>query len=113
MAAVRDIVILTSVQTQYRSQFGKYGGSLAEIGPAENSVHAGPWAAGLIPASLASGRKDGYSFKIARTPGGYSIHAEPIIFGKTGHRTFYADQSMMIHQNWGQEPASADSPEFK
>ena len=59
MAAVRDIVIVTSMQTQYMSQFGKYAGSLAELGPAGNGVRPGPWAADLIPASLAWGQKDG------------------------------------------------------
>jgi hypothetical protein len=113
MAAVRDIVTIVSVQTQYMAEFGKYAGSLAELGPAGNGVRPGPWAADLIPASLASGQKGGYSFKIARTPGGYSIDADPIVFGKTGRRTFYADQSMIIRQNWGPEPASERSPEFK
>jgi hypothetical protein len=113
MAVLRDIQAIISMQTQYVSQFGKYAGSLAELGPAGNGVRPGPWAADLIPASLASGQKEGYSFKIARTPGGYSINADPIVFGKTGRRTFYTDQSMIIHQNWGPEPASADSPEFK
>ena len=113
MAAVRDIQTIVSMQAQYMSQFGKYAASLAELGPAGNGVRPGPWAADLIPASLASGQKDGYLFRIARTPGGYSINAEPIVFGKTGRRTFYTDQSIIIHQNWGPEPSSADSPEFK
>ena len=113
MAAVRDIQTIVSMQAQYMSQFGKYAASLAELGPAGNGVRPGPWAADLIPASLASGQTDGYLFRIARTPGGYSINAEPIVFGKTGRRTFYTDQSIIIHQNWGPEPSSADSPEFK
>ena len=113
MAAVRDIVTIMSMQTQYMSQFGKYAASLAELGPAGNGVRPGPWAADLIPASLASGQKDGYLIRIARTPGGYSINAEPIVFGKTGHRTFYTDQSMIIRQNQGPEPSSENSPEFK
>jgi len=103
-AALRDIEIISSMETQYFSQFGRYASSLTELGP---------WAADLIPASLASGRKDGYVFTATRIAAGYTVHATPILFGKTGRRTFYVDQSMVIRQNWGPEPASANSPEFK
>ncbi len=34
-------------------------------------------------------------------------------FGNSGSRTFYSDQSMVIRQNYGQEPATANSPEMK
>jgi hypothetical protein len=30
-----------------------------------------------------------------------------------GSRTFYSDQSMVIHQNFGAEAATASSPEMK
>jgi type IV pilus assembly protein PilA len=113
MAALRDILTITSMQTQYLSQFGKYAGSLAELGPAGDDVRPGPQAADLIPASLASGQKGGYLFTMASTQGGYTINAAPIVFGRTGQRTFYADQNLVIHQNRGQESASGHSPVFK
>lgn len=47
------------------------------------------------------------------TPSGYSINANPKVYNSSGRRTFYTDQSMIIHQNWSQEPASATSPELK
>jgi len=43
---------------------------------------------------------------------GYSIQAVPMVFGSTGSRTFYADQSLAIHQNYCPEPAMAYSKEF-
>jgi hypothetical protein len=113
MAAIRDIEIISSMQTQYFSQFGKYASSLVELGPPASGFNAGSWGANLIPTSLASGRKNGYVFTVAGVPSGYTVRATPILFGKTGRRTFYVDQRMMIHQNWGPEPASANSPEFK
>lgn len=70
-------------------------------------------AAKLIPASLASGEDDGYRFVMTATPGGYTLVATPEVFGKTERRTFFLDQDGTIHQNWGQEVASVDSPEFK
>jgi len=48
----------------------------------------------------------------SREPG-YTINSSPVAFGKSGHRTFYAEESMVIHQNWELEPASAESPKFK
>jgi hypothetical protein len=69
--------------------------------------------ANLIPGSLASGEKDGYRFVMTATPGGYTLVATPEVFGKTGRRTFFLDQDGIVHQNWGPELASADSPEFK
>ena len=95
----------------YQSQFGKFAASLSGLGPAGGT--AGPRAANLIPASLASGEKDGYLFVIALTPVGYSVNANPKAFGGTGRRTFYLDQDGIVYQNWSQEPASVVSPEFK
>ena len=42
-----------------------------------------------------------------------SIVASPEVFGSTGRRTLYLDQDGIVHENWGPELASADSPEFK
>jgi type IV pilus assembly protein PilA len=111
--AIRDMEIITSMQTQYFSQFGKYATSLTELGPPASGGNAGPSGANLIPTSLASGWKNGYVFTVAGIPAGYTVRVTPILFGKTGRRTFYVDQRMSIHQNWGPEPASANSPEFK
>ena len=113
MRAIRAIQIITSCQTIYLSQFGKYATSLAELGPPGNDVLPGPQAADLIPSSLASGQKDGYLFTVAATQSGYTIHAEPLVFAKTAARTFFSDQSIIIRQNKGTQPATADSPEYQ
>ncbi len=113
MAAIRDMVIIGAMETQYFSQFGKYASSLVELGPPASGVNPGPTGADLIPANLASGRKNGYVFTVTGIPAGYAVCATPILFGKTGQRTFYVDRRMIIHQNTGPEPASADSPEFQ
>jgi Protein of unknown function (DUF2950) len=104
MAALRRMEMVLQSQAQYRAQFGKYAATLAELGPQ---------AAHLIPASLASGAKDGYRFVLTAVPGGYTLVASPEVFGKTGRRTFFLDQDGIVHQNWGPELASVDSPEFK
>ncbi len=109
---IREIKAIHESQTQYMSQFGKYATTLAELGPPA-SGGPGPQAADLLPASLASGEKDGYNFILTATPSGYTINANPKVYNSTGRRTFFSDQNMTIHQNWSQEPATINSPEMK
>jgi type IV pilus assembly protein PilA len=56
VAVVRGIQTINTAQAQYRSQFGSFAASLAQLGPPA-SGRAGPSAADLIPGSLASGIK--------------------------------------------------------
>lgn len=112
MAVIREMQTINTMQTQYMSQFGSFATTLAELGPPASGA-AGPQAADLIPASLSSGDKDGYTFTLTGTPSGYSLTAVPKVFNTSGRRTFYSDQNMIIHQNWSAEPATANSPELK
>ena len=111
-AAVQQIHTIHKALAQYYSQFGKFPTTLAELGP-PTSGQEGPTGANLIPYELAQGKKSGYVYTLQQTPTGYSVNANPEAFGSTGRRTFYSDQTMVIHQNWGAEPATANSPEFK
>jgi hypothetical protein len=109
---MREIQTIYQAQTQYESQFGEYASTLVQLGPPAAGI-SGPAAAKLIPASLASGEKDGYLFLMNRVPSGFIINANPKVFGRNGHRSFYLDQDGIIHQNWGPEPASVNSAEVK
>jgi hypothetical protein len=55
----------------------------------------------------------GYIFSLTGTTEGYAITALPETYKGSGSRTFYSDQSMVIHQNHSAEPATAASPELK
>ncbi len=112
MAAVRQVSAIHTAQIQYYSQFGKYAATLAELGPPTSGA-AGPQAADLIPRVLAEGKNSGYNYVVAASPTGYTVTAIPEAFGSTGRRTFFSDQTQEIHQNWGQEPATAQSPPLK
>jgi type IV pilus assembly protein PilA len=112
MAAIRQIGTIHTAQTQYYSQFGRYATSLAELGP-PTSGQAGPSAADLIPGDLALGTKSGYKFVMAGGPQGYTVNVNPVTYNSTGRRSFFSDQSLVIRENWGQEPASLTSPEIK
>jgi type II secretory pathway pseudopilin PulG len=109
---IREMQAIYSAQIQYLSQFGEFSPTLAALGPPQNAA-AGPSAAKLIPASLASGSKDGYVFTMVRVNEGFQLNAAPKSFGSTGRRTFYLDQDGVVHYNWGEAPATAASPEIK
>ena len=111
-AAIRQIGTIHTAQTQYNSQFGRFATSMEELGPPSGSS-AGPSAADLIPGDLAKGDKTGYIFTMAGGPSGYAIHADPKVYDSTGRRTFFSDQTMVIRQNWGKDPANEKSEEIK
>jgi prepilin-type N-terminal cleavage/methylation domain-containing protein len=112
MAATRELHNLITAQTQYMSQFSRYATSLQELGP-PTSGQPNPSGADLITADMAKGEKNGYRFTLQGTPQGFFIQAVPVTFGTTGRRTFYTDQTGVIRQNWGQEPATASSEELR
>jgi type IV pilus assembly protein PilA len=112
MAAVRTLTTIHVAETSYFSQFGKFAENLAQLGPPAGGA-AGPAAADLISGDLAAGQKTGYVFTVSASKEGYSIVAVPQIFGQTGRRTFFSDQTMSIRENWSAEPATAQSKEIK
>jgi len=114
MAAVAEMSTINKAEVQYYSQFGQYATSLSQLGPPPSGGAAeGPQAAGLIPGGLASGASGGYNFTITQSAQGYAVSAVPKVFNSTGRRTFYSDQSNVTRQNWGQDPATPNSPELK
>jgi len=111
-AAIKTLQTIHTAQTQYQSQFGRFATSLTELGPPQ-SGQPGPQAADLIENSLAAGEKSGYKFTVTGNQAGYVISAVPVAYNSTGSRTFYSDQTMQIRQNYGPEPATAQSPELR
>ena len=120
-AAVQTIRNLHADEAQYYAQFQTYATSLAQLGPPASGA-AGPAAAGIIAnKELAEGHSNGYTFviggspngytfTISGSPSGYTISAVPDQYGNTGSKTFYSDQTMVIRQNFTQEPATPNSP---
>jgi type IV pilus assembly protein PilA len=112
LAAIRMIGTIHTTQAQYQSQFGKYAVTLQELGPPP-SGQPGPAAADLIPTDLAAGKKSGFVFQMQGTPGGYTLTVVPATYNSSGRRSFFSDQTMVIRENWGPEPATASSKEIK
>jgi prepilin-type N-terminal cleavage/methylation domain-containing protein len=111
-AAVKAIQTIHQMEVQYQSQYGKYATSLAELGPPASGA-PGPQAADLIGNDLSNGEKQGYKFTLTGTPGGYIVNANPVNYGSSGSKTFYSDQTMVIRENNGPEPATAQSKEMR
>jgi type IV pilus assembly protein PilA len=111
-AAIKTLQTIHTAQTQYQSQFGRFATSLTELGPPQ-SGQPGPQSADLIDNNLASGEKSGYKYIVTGNQSGYVISAVPVAYNSTGSRTFYSDQTMQIRQNYGPEPATAQSPELR
>ena len=112
MAAIRQIGTIHQAETQYYSQFGQYATALTQLGPPASGA-AGPQAADIIPKGLSDGKASGYVFTVTGSPTGYSVTAIPEAFGSSGRRTFFSDQTLVIRNNWTQEPANVNSPEIK
>jgi hypothetical protein len=112
VAALAAIRTIHTAETEYYSQFSRYATSLAELGPpASGSANAS--AADMIGNALANGKKQGYVFTVTGNQGGYVVSAVPAVFNTDGSRTFYSDQSMVVHEHYGPEPATAQDPESK
>jgi type IV pilus assembly protein PilA len=110
--AIKAITTIHTAQAQYYSQFGRYATTLTELGPPSGG-NANAAGADLLSGDLAMGEKGGYRFTMQATPIGYTVNGDPVAFNNTGGRTFYSDQSLVIRQNFSEEPATAQSEELK
>jgi prepilin-type N-terminal cleavage/methylation domain-containing protein len=111
-SALNSIQTIQKMQTMYESQYGRYAASLAELGPPASGAPS-PAAADLIRNDLANGEKQGYRFNLTASPGGYVVTAVPVTYGTSGNKSFYSDQTFVIRENYGPEPATAQSKEIK
>ena len=109
--AIKSITTIHAAQAQYQSQYGRFAGALAELGPPATGVPSVS-GAGLIGSDLARGDKAGFRYIVQATESGYTVNANPIAFGSTGRHTYYSDETLILRNNSTAEPATAASPEF-
>jgi hypothetical protein len=100
-AAIHRITTIHQAEVQYYSMNNKYAASLAELASAD-----------LVPKPLAEGKDGGYIFKVTLQPNGYAVTAAPEVFGSTGNRSFYSDQTLVTRHSETQAPAGPTSPEI-
>ena len=97
--AIGEVRTIQAAQTRHFAQFGRWAGSLKEL----ETV-------GMIGAELSSGIKTGYRYQLTQTQNGYTICATPNAFNSTGSRSFYSDQTMVIHEHRGPATATSGDP---
>jgi type IV pilus assembly protein PilA len=112
VAALQAVKTIHQAQVQFYSEYGRYATSLTELGPPA-SGHSSASAADLIDNDLASGEKQGYKFTVNGNAGGYIVIASPVVYGTSGDKNLFSDQTMTVHVNEGPEPATAQSKEWR
>jgi type II secretory pathway pseudopilin PulG len=98
-AALKDIQTIQTAANQYQAQFGRYPESLDEMGSR----------GGFTSTYFATGIQDGYQFTLQGGPAVYTLNANPLASNVIARRTFYTDQTQVVRENQGPEPASAAS----
>lgn len=101
MAVLSEMQTLYVAQTQFLSQHRRYASSIGELGPP----------VGLISKTLAAGSHNGYAYTVTGGAHGFTVSAVPLKFGGTGSRTFFMDETRVVHANATSEVATAESPE--
>jgi hypothetical protein len=103
-AAIDGIKKIAEAVESYRRTYARLPESLAKLGPAARSSAAGPGAAGLLEADLASGDRTGYRFRYVilgastlGAPAKYELAATPETYGRTGRRSFFRDTNGGLH----------------
>ena len=97
LAAIESLKNIAEAVETYRRKFTRLPASLSSLGqPLHGS--ANPEAAGLVDSDLATGQKNGYSFRYVivgasglGAPAKFELAATPVSYGRTGHRSFFLD----------------------
>jgi hypothetical protein len=102
--AIENVKKIAEAVEAYRRSYARLPESLAKLGPPARGSAAGPDAAGLLEADLASGLRTGYKFRYVISgastlgaPAKYEVAATPETYGRTGRRSFFRDTSGGLH----------------
>jgi type IV pilus assembly protein PilA len=118
-SAVSSVRSVVTAQTAYSVTFPDVGfaSSLSILGPSPGCSPFGQstsTSACLIDEVLRDGKKSGYSFELSTGTAipatSYSITADPITPGVSGHRHFSSDATGVIRFNLSTTATSADTP---
>ena len=112
LAALAAVKAIQQAEVMYLSSYNRYAASLAELGPPQSGT-ANTSAGDMIGADVSNGLKQGYRFTVTGRAGGYTVLAIPENYGSSGSKTYYSDESMVVHEHYGPEPATAEDPIVK
>jgi len=102
-SAINSMKELAAAIEKYRTTYTHLPQTLAELGrPAKGAAKSEE--AGLVGTELASGRRNGYSFRYVivgansvGAPAIFELAAIPVEYGRTGNRSFFRDGSGVLH----------------
>lgn len=102
-AAQASLRTISQAEMTYQGTAAKYG-TLEELA-----------ASGLIDPKLASGTRSGYMFNVtldSQNPEGFEVTGVPLTYGKTGIRSFYIDETLIMRgaDNYGGPSTKMDEP---
>jgi len=102
-SALASMKELAAAIEKYRVTYTRLPSALVDLGPPSKG-EAKSEQAGLVEKELASGRKDGYSFRYvivgannSGAPAKYELAAIPVEYGRTGARSFFRDSTGVLH----------------
>ena len=102
-SAIASLKQLAAAIEKYRVTYTRLPQTLVELGPPSKGDPKSE-RAGLVEAGLASGRKDGYSFRYVivgandvGAPAIYELAAIPVEYARTGTRSFFRDGTGALH----------------
>ncbi len=98
ISAVRSVV---TAQITYaaRTGPGRFAGDLSTLE-----------SAGLIDSVLGSGTVEAYSLSVSGDSYGFTVNARPLVYKKTGTRSFYSDQTAVVRYTITDTAATFSSP---
>ncbi len=100
-AAIKVVRDMLSSQMTYASTMG-----MGRYSPDLRALQE----AGLIDGVLGPGTALGYTFFVSGSSSTFTVHARPLVFGSTGTRSFYSDQTGVIRYTTDNTPATSTSP---
>ena len=96
-AAIESLKNIAEAVELYRRKYTRLPDSLSSLGPPLHGPENAE-AAGLVAGDLATGMKNGYSFRYVivgasglGAPAKFELAATPLNYGRTGHRSFFRD----------------------
>jgi prepilin-type N-terminal cleavage/methylation domain-containing protein len=118
-SAIESLRVISTAEVSYSTTYGTgFSTTLAYLGPTPSSSdQPTATAAGLVDETLAAGGKSGYTFVYSpsmydaatNTWNGYTLLANPAVYGQTGNVYYYSDQSFVIRANSTNVAAASDS----
>jgi prepilin-type N-terminal cleavage/methylation domain-containing protein len=117
-SAIESLRVISTAEVSYSTTYGAgFSTSLAYLAPPTSGQSATSTAAGLVDETLAAGYKSGYSFFFnpslfnagTNTWNGYTLNANPSVFGQTGGVYYFTDESCVIRANSTTPASSTDS----